>query len=298
MQTIFSGKKGFDDPFLGDLRLNRLGLYPLRIAASDAALGLRRTRSVKPSVSLRRALAKDGLVKVEGFLPPDRFRALQQEVHERLDRAEREHPYPVSVRKGFGPRQQFPGGHDHYDGSTLCRNLEIDRSMPHARKFTRSRKLATLLQYAAGHRFRPARARLYQNLYFDNSRNPDVQAQTHKDTFHSTIKFWYFVEDCPVECGPFAYSFGSHRMTLARYRWEYLRANEAARTLGAIGSFRVDENELAAMGCAPPQPVPVAANTLVVADTRGFHRRTLGQPGTRRRAIHGVLPRDPFALHP
>ena len=64
------------------------------------------------------------------------------------------------------------------------------------------------------------------------------------------------------------------------------------------GSFRVTAKELDAMRMERPRPVPVAANTLVVADTRGFHHRTVGQPGTRRRAIHAVLRREPFALTP
>ena len=62
------------------------------------------------------------------------------------------------------------------------------------------------------------------------------------------------------------------------------------------GSFRIEENKLAALGLPPPASFEVAANTLVVADTMGFHRRGAAQAGSRRLAVYGNRRPWPFGL--
>ena len=66
-----------------------------------------------------------------------------------------------------------------------------------------------------------------------------AQRALHRDTFHSAIKLWLFLEDVTDADGPFEYVPGSHRMTRARYHWEHRKARVAAdKRLG--GSFRID----------------------------------------------------------
>ena len=60
------------------------------------------------------------------------------------------------------------------------------------------------------------------------------------------------------------------------------------------GSFRVDPEELPALGLPPPSILAVAKNTLIVADTFGFHARGPCTGPALRVAIWATLPRQPF----
>jgi hypothetical protein len=96
---------------------------------------------------------------------------------------------------------------------------------------------------------------------------------------------------------------GSHRPTPERSAWEREQSIGAAvhpDRLHAKGSFRTSQQELSAMGYPSPFIACVAPNTLVVADTSGFHRRTPSPKPTVRLEIYLTLRRNPFlsSLYP
>jgi hypothetical protein len=150
--------------------------------------------------------------------------------------------------------------------------------------------------YAAGRGGAPALS--VQTVIVDPDQSGvDPQADLHADTFHPTAKLWLFLDDVGDDDGPFVYVPGSHRLTPGRLRWEYaqsLSARDDPRTHHALGSFRIDPAELPALGYGPPRRLTVAANTLVVADTFGFHQRAPSRRPTTRVAIYGYLRRNPF----
>jgi hypothetical protein len=126
---------------------------------------------------------------------------------------------------------------------------------------------------------------------------PDPQKVLHSDTFHPTVKAWFFLEEVPPEKGPFTYVPGSHRLDMARLRWEYRRSCVAASLRDGYsekGSFRVEEAELPGLGLPPPRAFAVPANTLVVADTSGMHCRGQALPGARRLEIWAYSRLNPF----
>jgi hypothetical protein len=60
------------------------------------------------------------------------------------------------------------------------------------------------------------------------------------------------------------------------------------------GSFRISAAELAELGLPDPIALAVPANTLVVADTHGFHARGPSLRPTRRVEIWAYGRRNPF----
>jgi hypothetical protein len=60
------------------------------------------------------------------------------------------------------------------------------------------------------------------------------------------------------------------------------------------GSFRIDPDELAALGLPPPRVFAVPANTLIVADTFGFHARGPSAGRSLRVEIWAYGRRSPF----
>jgi hypothetical protein len=125
----------------------------------------------------------------------------------------------------------------------------------------------------------------------------DPQCVLHTDTFHSTVKAWLFLTDVPADEGPFTFVPGSHRATRARLEWEKQMSLQAATSPDHLirrGSFRIAAAELAELGLPPPIVFAVPANTLVVADTHGFHARGPSVRPTQRVEIWAYGRRNPF----
>jgi hypothetical protein len=130
-----------------------------------------------------------------------------------------------------------------------------------------------------------------------NDSDPDPQTALHADTFHATVKAWYFLTDVAEDEGPFVYVPGSHRMTPERLAWEKERSIRAATGLDRLssrGSLRITKDELPALGLPAPRAFAVPANTLVVADTSGFHARGPSVRSSIRIEIWTYGRRNPF----
>jgi len=291
---VFGRKKSFTG-VIGSPVLNQLGLHPARIAVTDACVAIRRVGHGVPGEL--RDFARDGVAVVPDLLPAATFAAIRAEVRAAIDAAERDHPRRrVSPDVGFGPKRPFPGGFDRFDGGTLNRFLEIEERLPVTAAAIREPRVARICTYASGFRHRPSRFHVYLTVHGDERLNPDPQRATHRDTFHSTVKLWLFLDEVRAADGPLEYVVGSHRIDAARRRWEYARALAATRPGGkSDGSFRISDDELRALGLAPPRPFPVPGNTLVVADVRGFHRRGDAPDGAQRLALYANLRLWPFS---
>ena len=124
----------------------------------------------------------------------------------------------------------------------------------------------------------------------------DPQTDLHSDTFHATAKAWLFLHDVGLDDGAFNYVPKSHILTPERLQWEYeqsLTARSDSRAHHSLGSFRVTHSELERFGYVV-KTFSVKANTLVIADTRGFHSRTLSNKHTTRVSLDAYLRRNPF----
>ena len=141
-----------------------------------------------------------------------------------------------------------------------------------------------------------------QNTFFQRLQNSpdnnDVQKVMHMDTFFPTVKFWFFPQDVTIEDGPFCYVAGSNILTDKRKEWMRKQWEDIIddkvdprRTYGhAEGSLRVFDEELIEMGFDPEcKAYPVKANTLVIANTFGFHARGEVSNTVIRQAIHGSI---------
>jgi hypothetical protein len=128
--------------------------------------------------------------------------------------------------------------------------------------------------------------------------NNDVQKVMHMDTFFITVKFWFFPEDVTIDDGPFCYVAKSNILTDKRKEWMRRQWTDIIdgkidpqRTYGhAEGSLRIFDDELIEMGFDPEATAHlVKANTLVIANTFGFHARGEVSNTVIRQAIHGSI---------
>lgn len=276
---LLTGAKSFlDNPLIGSDRLNRRGLHAGRVALARKLADRRRVRlgsALDPAD--RAAFDRDGFVLKRDFLPPDSFAALREQ-----------------ALGWAGPAREM------VQGDTITRRYAVDpemlRAVPAVRRFAQDPRWRALARYVASFDIEPL---LYIQSILSHRRDApgDPQTALHADTFHPTMKAWLFLEDVGAEDGPLTYVPGSHRLTAERLAWERRRSLGVRAEddyLSARGSFRIEEADLPGLGLPPPIAFAVPANTLVIADTFGFHARAVSDRPTIRVEIFAYSRRNPF----
>lgn len=276
---LATGAKSFlDNPLIGSQRLNRHGLHVARVRIADALCRFRRSRLARRvRADWRAAFDRDGFVAIPDIVPPAEFPALR------------------AALLGYSGEAR-----EMRQGDAVTRRLPVDAEMlaaiPALRALLARPDIVALLHYVASYRTTPLHY-IQTIVSHVGGNEPDPQETIHADSFHSSLKSWLFLNDVTAEDGPFTYVRGSHRFTPERLAWERARSladPKAIDRLSARGSPRVSDDALAAMKLPPPEGLAVAANTLVVADTVGFHcRGTSARPGERVE-IWSYARRNPF----
>ncbi|WP_156678432.1 phytanoyl-CoA dioxygenase family protein [Sphingomonas profundi] len=276
---LATGAKSFrDNPLIGSRRLNARGLHVSRVRLAHALAERRRARLahlIDPAD--RAAFDRDGFLLKRDFLPADAFAALRDAVFARQSPAR-----------------------EMVQGDTITRRIALDpaflAAVPEARALLRHPLWRGAIRYAGSFDAEPL-AYVQTILARRHDAAPDPQTDLHADTFHPTVKAWLFLTDVAEEDGPFRYVPGSHRLTPGRLAFERetsLAAPHGVDRLSSRGSFRVAEAALAGMGLPPARSFATPANTLVVADTFGFHARQRATRPSTRVEIWAYGRRNPF----
>ncbi|MGH7055321.1 MAG: phytanoyl-CoA dioxygenase family protein, partial [Stellaceae bacterium] len=258
LAQVFSQEKFFArNPVIGNPWLNEHGLHTARLKLAHRLAEARRRR-LAPLIPAedRQSFARDGFVLKQDFLDPELFRDLVS-----------------GVRALRAPVREM------VEGDTITRRIALDpavlRQVPAARALLATPLYRGLVRYVGSSAAAPM---TYIQTILSHARPgpPDPQTDLHTDTFHPTVKAWLFLNDVAADAMPFLYVPGSHRVTPQRLLWERRMSLEACRRrhLPEQRLVRaIDPETLAAFGFPPPRAIAVPANTLVVADTFGFHAR-------------------------
>jgi hypothetical protein len=275
---VFSEEKSFHpNPILGSQALNRRGLFVWRARLAHRLSHARRRRLAGlVSEADRQTLERDGYVAKRNFMPEDLFAQLVKEVDGFAGRA-------GEFKEGDAITRRIPLTPENLKRLPACKAL---LEMPEWRGLTR---------YVSSFDADPLV--FIQTIFtkVDQERT-DPQTSMHIDTFHPTMKAWLFLQDVAEEDGPFCYAPGSHRRTPRREAWERRKSIEGSdpKTLKKGGSFRITKAEMARLKATKPKRFSVPANTLVVADTYGFHARRPSQRPSARIEIWAYSRRNPF----
>ncbi len=304
MLSIFTSKRTFDDKWIGHPFLNRHRLHRWRMNSARTCVQVRKFLSPPFGRQMEEAVQQlddEGFAVIGEFLPVDAFAQLSAEVETAFRDLENVRPVGENRVPGFGSKQHFPGGFDRYDGGTLNRFLTIGASrLPASTRFAYDARLAPLTRAVCGLPHDPRKTHLYLTIHGSEQDNPDLQKVFHRDTYFSSMKLWYFVRPVTSDDGPFVYVPRSHLLTSERLDWEERVANLAAEGLANVedrgGSFRISEQQITELHLPRPVTITCAANTLVIANTLGFHRRGDARPGRQRVAIYGWHRPFPFDM--
>ncbi len=278
VQVATKAKAFRDSPVIGSPTLNRWGLHVLRKRLAQQMAERRRAKLahlVAPED--REAFLRDGFLMKENFLDPDSFAALRDEVMARQAKAR-----------------------ESLDGYTLTRLIPLDA--PALRRMPATRRTLLTPRYLGLHAFIGSYGRrpyLYVQTIFSGVRQaqPDVQSFYHADTFHPTVKSWLLLTPVSENEAGFTYVPGSHRATRRRLAWERrvsLTAHQARDRLTGEGSLRISEEAIARLGYPAPVKLKAQPNTLIIADTSGFHRRGLSEGFACRISVWAQSRSNPF----
>ena len=276
--ALATGAKSFaDNPILGSRRLNHAGLHVWRLKSAHVLAAWRRKRLARGvPAELKHEFDRDGFVVVPEVIPPDQFESFRSAILDAdLDCRSHQQGDTITTRMPVGP--------------------ELLRRVPALASLLESARWKGLMAYVASTQAEP----LYyvQAISGGVAEGPaDPQLELHSDTFHPSLKAWLFLTDVPGDGRPLTYVAGSHRLSSERLAWEKRRSIEiaAADRLSQRGSLRIRPQELSGLDLPQPTHFAVPANTLVVADTCGFHARAGSERPTLRIEIWAYSRRSPF----
>ena len=277
--ALATGAKSFrDNPIIGSPTLNEMGLHVGRIRLAQAMAHSRRRRLAHMvDAASAAAFERDGFIVTPGFLPAAEFEVLRQEA--------------MACREP---------ARDMLQGDAVTRRIALDSPalarMPSLGRLLRDPAWTGPVRYVGSSALTPV---TYIQTVFSRVREGSVDPQTrlHADTFHPTVKAWLFLTDVEADDGPFVYVPGSHVPSPRRLAWERrlsVRMGSSTDFQTTRGSMRITPEEIRRLGLPEPRSFAVRANTLIVADTAGFHARGRSARPSTRVEIWAYGRRNPF----
>lgn len=275
------------------LILNILGLQVIRILWHDFTLSLK--RMLKPEMNdVARELDQSGYIIIENFFDDKTFSSIESQFEEDM-------------------KLKFSGAKDSEEsivaGEVHIKQVDIQEASCQSsfRELIFSESLRDVVKKLAQKPINtPVKCVLQESQQKDESSKGydfvhgnsdfDVENILHQDHIYSVYKAWLYIEDITEENGAFVYVPNSHRFSWLDLKYQYLKS--IFYCLIAKGKSHWVPEKFLDKGriIAPkdyfrdldlkPIPLEARANSLIIANTRGFHKRGRFSPGRARKLIH------------
>ena len=218
-------------------------------------------------------LNESGLLIWENFLSEENFQNIYREANSLL---------ASEMRRNF-----------HHHGTTIVEQVPLEENVLCLNPVMQSFLMDPRIKSIVGAVEKSGLPKLegfkaVERVRFGNEPKTDEESVLHSDIYFNTHKAWLYLDDVEVENGPLVVVPRSHRIDWTRLKYEYFESvtkNRGSRRIsGAEGMDRgLEEKYL----CVP-------ANTLVIANTHGYHRRSPGRPRSERKSIQITFRYQPF----
>ena len=260
---------------LGGELANRAGLQVARAALDEAAWRLRSRPIVSRALPRHvEELEREGVVVIPNFLPDAAF----AEVHAEVLRAMPPGP-PMWKRFDYGENfasDQVLVTHHREAFPKLCEHVQRSAIIGELAAAT-SRRAVTYDPHV-----------MVQEICRIDGTKPhadlDYNQFSHADRHYPFIKAFLYLVDVDERTAPYCYARRSHRITAARLQHEYRYSvcHSKVRSRGYVRDAdqlaldlelrELNDSYLARIGSST-EPLVGRANTLIVSNNQGFHRR-------------------------
>ena len=262
---------------------NRLGVPVIRTLLADILIKLRRLKNCRPKDDYEKKLIKDGIVVIPNFLPDQDFKELKSEFDNNISILEN----VKIVKKG--------------SMQVNIRNVEQNEyeKFPAMKKFARNKQLIRLISVGEGTKVvnEIKRFDLEKTIFGDPNKDTDGNVPFHADIHFHSHKVLYYMSDVTEEGGPFVYCKNSHLNNLDRLLFEFKRGRlKDSHQEGWRIQEHLDKKffkDYFSKLKTNEYKVACPANTLVIANVHGFHKRGESISGVERSLI-----RIPYRYNP
>jgi hypothetical protein len=220
-------------------------------------------------------LRRDGVLVLPDFLPWDRFEVIQKEALALMEQN----------REKANVYRHGPNTVHHL---SVLPNFEKNKA-PAVYQFLEDARIHAILQAAE----KLSLGRLdgtIEHVHQGIGTELDPESELHSDIFFHTHKAWFYLNDVEEENGALVYVKRSHHLRPTQLFYAYTESCTRNK-----GSRRITREEVERLGLQETI-MSCPKNTLVVANTCGYHTRLRGKPGGNRYAVHVSLRFNPFAL--
>ena len=131
--------------------------------------------------------------------------------------------------------------------------------------------------------------RVWTQKGYEKERNQEL----HTDIFHPSTKGWLYLDDVNYDDGPLVFVPQSNRIDSWRLKFEYKSSLLSKKSSGSWRITKKDFNKK----FNNEEYFVVKKNTMIVADTMGFHRRGDVDNYKPRDSIHFSVRKSPFIFY-
>jgi len=272
--------------FAGSVIENRLGLQVFRTVGKHLSRELRSNQATEQIARYVDTIKRDGVLAIPEFLAPAQFAEVLKEV------------------EGLQDRLSFKPFRGTVEGKLSIASIELNgnpEKFPAIHQHLQKNPLILALASAVIKRKQKSLPPVTINIYKcddPNAPDNDIENVLHADLHAPTVKAFFYVNDIDESNGAFVYAKGSHRFSINRLRHEYDLSIRAAKLKKNGSSF---PSELVAVRGTSRRPtisprfrqlmqiqetaICGKANTLVMTNNMGFHRRGEFKGKTSRKTI-------------
>lgn len=254
---------------------NKLGVPVLRTVIANMLINLRRFKNCRPKNDFENQLIKNGIVVIPNFLPDTEFKELKNEFDNNISDSDK----VEIVRKG----------------SMQVNIREVNKydfeKFPAINKFARNKQLIRLISVGEGIKVvdQLKRFNLEKTIFGDPNKDTDGNVPFHADIHFHSHKVLFYMSDVTEEGGPFIYCKNSHLNNLDRLWFEFKRGQlKDAHVEGWRVQDHLDKkffNDYFLKLKEQEYKVACPANSLVIANVHGFHKRGESISGVERSLI-------------
>jgi len=263
---------------------NKLGLQVVRVIKQRCLWHIRRSYPSNLPPEYRKALDDDGILVLPDFFPQEIFKKIEDEF-KRL-----EHCPSVNLVKNyrntntdwkFGNVPQnnaYPNIHNYLELNPLIRKV---------------------VTYVTRKKVHYAPRAVFESISVPHDKMDDKDGATavHSDRYYPTMKAFLYMQDVSEADGAFVFCPGSHKVNRRRLWHEYeISYREAQAISGRMAKIPKKLVDIDRAAISPemkkihkPESICGKKNTLVLANTCGYHARGVIVPGGNRQLIRMCL---------